>query len=86
VIEQSIERVGRSINIFISQKWNVEGAAIGSNFDAIYIAGGGAYYFTDIIRRQLMAAQMTDNPEHANVQGYHDLALNLESIKATVWR
>lgn len=86
VVEKSIERIGRSINIFISQKWNTEGATIGSNFNAIYIAGGGAYYFTDIVRRQLAAATMTENPEHANVQGYHDLALGLESIKATIWR
>jgi len=86
LIDQAIERVGRSINTFISSKWNVEGATIGSNFDAIYVAGGGAYYFTDIIRRQLMAATMTDHPEHANVQGYHDLALGLESIKETIWR
>lgn len=86
VIDKAIERVGRSINTFISSKWNVEGVTIGSNFDAISIAGGGAYYFTDIIRRQLMTATMTDDPEHANVQGYHDLALGLESLKETVWR
>jgi Actin like proteins N terminal domain len=85
-VEKAIERVGRSINTFISSTWNVEGATIGSNFDAIYIAGGGAYYFTDIIRRQLIAAQMTDCPEYANVRGYHDLSLGLESIKATIWR
>jgi Actin like proteins N terminal domain len=85
VIDKAIERVGRSLNAFVSSTWNIEGAAIGSNFDAIYIAGGGAYYFADIIRRQLPSAQMTDDPEHANVQGYHDLALGLESIKSTIW-
>ncbi len=86
VVEKAIERVGRSINTFISSIWNVEGATVGSNFDSIYIAGGGAYYFTDIIRRQCEGAKMTNCPEHANVLGYHDLALGLESIKATIWR
>jgi hypothetical protein len=86
VVDQAIERVGRSMNTFIGSTWNVEGAAIGSNFNAIYVAGGGAYYFTEIIRRQLMAATMTEHPEYANVQGYHDLSLGLESIKSTIWR
>jgi hypothetical protein len=86
VIEKAIERVGRSINTFISSVWNVEGATVGSNFDPIYIAGGGAYYFTDIIRRQCEGAKMTDCPEHANVLGYHDVALGLESLKKTIWR
>lgn len=85
LIEQSIAKVGRSINAFISAKWNVEGAAIGSNFDAIYVAGGGAYYFAEIIKRDLMGVTVTDSPEQANVQGYHILALGLESIKATIW-
>ena len=85
VVDQVIERVGRSINTFIGSAWNVEGAAIGSNFNAIYVAGGGAYYFTEIIRRQLMAATMTEHPESANVEGYHDLSLGLESIKSTIW-
>jgi hypothetical protein len=86
IVEKAIERVGRTINDFIGSKWNVEGATIGSNFSNIYVAGGGAYYFTKIIQRQLLAAQMIDCPEHANVQGYHDLALGLEEIKASIWR
>lgn len=86
IVDQAVERVGRLINDFIGSTWNVEGATIGSNFDAIYIADGGAYYFTRIIQRQLPAAAMTDCPEYANVQGYHDLALGLSSIKASIWR
>ncbi len=85
IIYQAIERVGRSILTFISSSWNVEGATIGSNFDAIYIAGGGAYYFADIIRGHIPAAERVGQPEHANVQGYHDLALGLETVKATIW-
>jgi hypothetical protein len=86
VVEKSIERVGRAINTFIGSAWNAEEATIGSNFNTIHVAGGGAYYFTDIIRQQLLAAQMTPDPEHANVRGYHVLALGLSSLKTTIWR
>jgi len=85
VIERAINNTGQSIVTFISSAWNSDGARVGSDFEAIYVAGGGAYYFTDIIRAILPEAEMVEEPEHANVMGYHDLALGLEDIKSTIW-
>ncbi len=88
VIEKSITRVGRSIEAFISATWNAEAAKSASDFDAVYLAGGGAYYFEPMVRNVVGVhkVQTATDPEYSNIRGYVDLALALEDSKPTIWK
>ncbi len=85
IIDKAIARVGRAINLFVSQKWNQEGGAVASNFSPVLLIGGGAHYFEPTVRTLIPLVNRPDDPEDANPKGYLDLALSLEDVKATVW-
>jgi hypothetical protein len=88
VIEKGIARVGKSIATFISTTWNVESAKAASDFDAVYLAGGGAYYFEPVVRQAVgvRKVQIVSDPEYSNSRGYVDLSLALEDSKPTIWK
>ncbi len=85
MIDQAVARVGRSINLFISKKWNQEGGTVASNFSPVLLIGGGAYYFEQTIRTLIPLVDLPEDPEDANPRGYLDLALSLEEVKVTIW-
>ena len=85
IIDKSIARVGRAINLFISQKWNQEGGNVASHFSPVLLIGGGAHYFEQTVRTLIPLVDRPDDPEDVNPRGYLDLALSLEDVKATVW-
>ncbi|GLV59802.1 hypothetical protein KDH_66260 [Dictyobacter sp. S3.2.2.5] len=79
-IEQSIQRLARPLSSFLAGAWNVEEAPPGSQFDTIYLGGGGAYYFEKIVRATLQDCHIITIPEpqDANICGYADLAQALD--------
>ncbi|GER86305.1 hypothetical protein KDW_04670 [Dictyobacter vulcani] len=79
-IEQSIQRIARPLSSFLAGTWNVEEAPPGSQFDTIYLGGGGAYYFEQIVRATLQDCHIVTipDPQDANICGYADLALALD--------
>jgi hypothetical protein len=85
IIERDIARVGRSINVFISQTWNQEGGTVASNFSPVLLIGGGAHYFQHTIKTLIPLVDLPEDPEDANPRGHLDLALSLENVKATIW-
>ncbi len=85
IIDRAIARVGRAINVYISQKWNQEGGTVASNFSPILLVGGGAHYFEQTIRTLIPLVDLPEDPQDTNPQGYLALSLSLEDVKATVW-
>lgn len=53
VITGSLKRLARALSSFLIGTWNVEGAPAGTQFDKIYLGGGGAYYFEEVVRQSL---------------------------------
>jgi hypothetical protein len=80
VIEGSIERLTRPLSSFLVGTWNVEGAPAGTQFETIYLGGGGAYYFEEVVRLALSDCHIVTvpDPEHANICGYAELAASLD--------
>lgn len=81
VIQQSIGRVARALTSFLVGTWNVEGAPAGTQFDTIYLGGGGSYYFEAVIRQALQDCHLVTvpDPEYANICGYAELAASLDT-------
>lgn len=79
-IQQSIRRLARPLSSFLKGTWNVEDAPAGSQFNAIYLGGGGAYYFEDVIRSALNTCHIVrvPDPQDANICGYAELAVALD--------
>ncbi len=79
-IQQAIGRLARPLSSLLSGTWNVEGAAAGSQFETIFLGGGGAYYFEEIVRSALPEARVAvvPDPEEANICGYAELAASLD--------
>ena len=51
----------------------------GSQFNTIYLGGGGAYYFEPVVRSVLRdcTVETVPDPENANILGYVGLAIEL---------
>jgi hypothetical protein len=79
-IEGAIERLSRPLSSFLVGTWNVEGAPAGTQFETIYLGGGGAYYFEALIRQALEDCHLVTvpDPEYANICGYAELAASLD--------
>ncbi len=82
-IQQSIQRLTRPLSSFLAGTWNVEHAPAGSQFDTIYLGGGGAYYFEEIVRSALSECQVVtvSDPQDANIRGYAELAISLDEAR-----
>ncbi len=85
VIDKSIKKVGRSLNMLISAALNAEGANVASDYDMIYLAGGGAHYFEDTVKTLVGRVAWIPDPELANARGYADLATSLEGVRPDIW-
>ncbi len=85
VIDKSIKKVGRSLNMLISAALNAEGANVASDYDMIYLAGGGAHYFEDMVKTLVGRVARIPDPELANARGYADLATSLEGVRSNIW-
>ena len=85
VIEKSIKRVGKSLELFISATLNTEGMNVGSDYDCLFLAGGGAYYFEDTVKTLVPRVDVVTDAEYANVYGYTDLATSLENARPDIW-
>jgi hypothetical protein len=85
VIEKSIKKAGRSLNMLISSALNAEGANVASDYDMIYLAGGGAHYFEDTVKTLVGRVERVNDPELANARGYADLAISLEEVRPEIW-
>lgn len=79
VIQESLQRLARSLSSFLVGTWNVEGAPAGTQFETIYLGGGGTYYFEEVVRQALQDCSLVSvpDPEHANIRGYAELAVSL---------
>ncbi len=86
-IEKARTRVGRALSTFMSSTWNSEGARVASDYDVVYLGGGGAYYFEDLVKEIVgeRKVQLVEEPEFANIIGYADLATVLADQVPTVW-
>jgi Actin like proteins N terminal domain len=80
VIKGSIERLAQPLTSFLVGAWNIEGAPAGTQFDTIYLGGGGAYYVEKVIREALEDCHLVTvpDPEYANICGYAELAASLD--------
>ena len=79
-IQDALQRVARPLSSLLAGTWNVEGASAGSQFDTIYLGGGGAYYFEAVVRSTLRDCSIVTvpDPQDANIRGYAELALSLD--------
>lgn len=79
-IEHAIQRIARPLSSHLSGTWNVEDAPAGSQFDTIYLGGGGAYYFEPVVRSTLLDCHIVTvpDPQDANIRGYAELAVSLD--------
>ncbi len=80
IIEGSIGRLARPLSSFLMGTWNIEGVPAGTQFETIYLGGGGAYYFEEVIRQTLQDCHImtVPEPEYANICGYAELAASLD--------
>lgn len=87
VIADAISKAGRTLRNFISQHLASDGEEMAARYDHVYLAGGGAYYFDDIIRGFINPnkVEVVENAEIANALGYADIAVSLQEKKATIW-
>jgi Actin like proteins N terminal domain len=86
-IGSAIQRAGRTLTSFISAHLTTDGEDVAASFDRVYLAGGGAYYFRDIIADLIGEEKITmvEDAEVANAYGYTELAKQLERRKADIW-
>lgn len=86
-IADSIRRAGRSLRNFISQNLASDGEVVAAQYDRVFLAGGGAYYFEEIVRKIIDTnkVEVVSRPEIANALGYADIAASLQRRKATIW-
>lgn len=84
-IVKETNNTAKEIMTFIASLWNVEGEEVGERFGQILIAGGGAYYFARALATMLPRVRVPERPETANIRGYLELALSLESKKTDIW-
>lgn len=87
-IAASIQRAGRALCNFISANVTSDGETVAASLDRVYLAGGGAYYFREIIEELIEDAEkvvVVEEPELANARGYAELATRLSVAKADVW-
>jgi Actin like proteins N terminal domain len=85
VIGKSIKRLSRTLSTLISSTWTTDGGRTASDFDEVFLAGGGAYYFEQTVRSLIRHVTFVSNPQDANVRGYADLAAGLEDVKPDIW-
>ncbi|MBA2395083.1 MAG: ParM/StbA family protein [Ktedonobacteraceae bacterium] len=84
-IEKARITLAKGMVSFASSLWNVEGEAVGERFDQIYIAGGGAHYVGDLLKKMFPRVEIPVDPEDANIRGYLDLACSLEDKVPGIW-
>jgi len=86
-ISKSIKKASRTLESFISSNLAADGETIASNFDRIYLAGGGAYYFGDAIKKFIGAdkVEIVEDAELANALGYTNQAMGLQRKKYDIW-
>ncbi len=85
-IAKTIKRLSRSLTTLISGTWTTEdGGEAASDFDEVFLAGGGAWYFEQIVRSLIKNVTFVSDPQDANVRGYAVLAAGLEDVKADIW-
>ena len=79
-IERAIQSLTRPLASYLSGTWNAEDAPAGSQFDVIYLGGGGAYYFEDVVRAALPNCHIVTipHPQEANLRGYAKLAAEVD--------
>lgn len=86
-ISDSIKRAGRTLKNFISQNLADDGEEMAAQFDRVYLAGGGAYYFEETIREFIdpHKVKVVEHAEVASALGYTDIAVSLHEKKADIW-
>jgi len=85
VIARSIKRLSRTLSTLVSSTWTTDGGRMASDFDEVFLAGGGAYYFEQTVRGLIRHVTFVSDPQDANVRGYGDLAAGLEDVKPDIW-
>lgn len=82
-IHESIQRIAGPLSSFLVGTWNMEDVPAGSQFDTIYLGGGGAYYFEDVVRSALPDCYIVTvpDPQDANIRGYAELATALDAYR-----
>ncbi len=86
-IEDAIQRIARPLSSHLSGTWNIEDAPARSQFDTIYLGGGGAYYFEAVVRSTLRDCHIVTvpDPQDANIRGYAELAVSLDEERWEVF-
>jgi Actin like proteins N terminal domain/StbA protein len=85
VIGKSIKRLSRTLSTLVSSTWTTDGGGTASDFDEVFLAGGGAYYFEQTVRELIRHVTFVPDPQDANVRGYAELAIGLEDMKPEIW-
>lgn len=86
VIGKAIKRLSRTLTTLISGTWTAEdGGEAASDFDEVFLAGGGAWYFDKVVRDLIKNVTFVSDPQDANVRGYAALATGLETAKEDIW-
>jgi hypothetical protein len=57
----------------------------GADYDTLFLAGGGAYYFEEIIKALIPRVELVSDAELANAAGYLELACELATARPTIW-
>lgn len=87
-IYQSIHKAGRALTSFISSHLTSDGESVAASFDRVYLAGGGAYYFSEIIQALIDDQDkviVVEDSELDNARGYAELATALQTRKSDIW-
>ena len=87
VIAGSVKSAGRTLGHFIKQNLAGDGENTAAQFDRVFLAGGGAYYFAETIESFIDPSkiEIVENAEIANALGYTDIAVSLQNVKADIW-
>lgn len=86
-IGNSIQRAGRVLKNFIGQTLTNDGEDVAAGLDRVYLAGGGAYYYRDLVYELIGEEKVivVAEPELGNALGFCELAQQLENRKADIW-
>lgn len=72
---EAVMQVGSEIVSFIASAWRQSDRdAVAASFKPVLHVGGGVYYFYNILKQRIPHLSLPDDPNHANVLGYCNLA------------
>src|SRR5947207_274963 len=75
LVTEAVTQVGSELVSFSASAWRQSDRdAVAASFILVLHIGGGVYYFHNLLKQRIPHLSLPDDPNHANVLGYSNLA------------